>query len=346
MPERAAARPSTAGTTRAENRKRTTLNAAPRPPAPAATRVGVVPVLRRMLSRAVSRPSKAAESAPKQNRRRSSAPSKPSWDMRMGGWRERMVRPIAWAKRAGSVALRGVMVLAIAAGAVAVGRLIEAHVRRSEAFATKVLELQGNVRLDRDAVLSSAGLSIGKNVFAVSPEEAEAALLKNPWIASAQVTRRLPDSYALVVEERQAVALLSLDEPYLVAGDASVFKRWQPGDPEDLPMITGVEPGNFAGDRMYRTALLVNAVALLHDYRDAGLWRRAPIQEIHADNDDGLTLYIGEDATTVRLHRPPFRQKLTRLRRVLDQLAAKHVEPAYVYLDNVRREDRVTVRLR
>ena len=347
MAERATARPSTVPTPRNSNRRRTTSGV----PSSAtgnvsAPRVRIRAVLRRMLTRAMERRAATAETAPRANRRRVSAPSPVKLSERVSGWRTHLERPLAVAKRAGVIASRVVMMAAVIAAVVAGGRLIEAHVRKSAAFATKVIELRGQTRLEQAAVLSAAGLAIGKNVFDVSPEEAENALRKHPWIAAAQVTRRLPDSYFVEIEERQAVAILTLPEPYLVAGDASVFKRWEPGDPDELPLITGADAVTFANDRVYRTTLLVSAVALLHDYRDAGLWRRAPIQEIHVEADEGLTLYVGDDATAVKLDRAPFRKKLSRLRRVLDQLESKHVEPAYVYLDNVHRQDRVTVRLR
>lgn len=347
MAERTTARRSTVGTTRGENRRRTSSAAEVRASTvPTSTRVGAFAVMRRMFQRARQSRQAVHDTGPRSNRKRVSAPERPGIRQRLSGLQVDFARPVGVAKRVGAMAAKGFLVVAIAAAVVAVGRLVEAHVRKSDAFATKTIDVQGNSRLDRETILTVASLAIGKNTFAVSPEEAEAALLKNPWIASAHVVRRLPDSYSISVEERQAVAILTLGEPYLVAGDASVFKRWEVGDPDELPLITGVEPSDFADDVAYRTSLLVNSVALLHDYRDAGLWRRAPIQEIHMENDEGLTLYIGDDATAVKLHRPPFRAKLSRLRRVLDRLEAKDAEPAYVYLDNVRREDRVTVRLR
>jgi hypothetical protein len=48
----------------------------------------------------------------------------------------------------------------------------------------------------------------------------------------------------------------------------------------------------------------------------------------------------------VRLGQGPYRGKIERLRRVLDELGARHTRPLYVYLDNLRRPDRVTVRVR
>ena len=47
-----------------------------------------------------------------------------------------------------------------------------------------------------------------------------------------------------------------------------------------------------------------------------------------------------------RLGKAPFRDKLGRFRDVLARLARRRAEAAYVYLDNERRPDRVTVRLR
>jgi cell division protein FtsQ len=239
------------------------------------------------------------------------------------------------------------LVVSVVAGAFAVGELVQRHLRTSPAFAAETLELRGNDRLDRTEVLKASGLEKGQNVFKVGPEDAEARLERHSWIAEASVTRRLPDTFELEIRERQASALLSIDgSMYLVSQDGTVFKRLGQGDPVDLPVITGIDRKRFVQDRKWRTSILLEIVALLHDYRGAGLWRREPIGEIHVEPDDGLVLYIGQDATLVRLGRGPFRRKLRKLRKVLDRLEQKEARPAYVYLDNVRRPDRVTVKLR
>jgi cell division protein FtsQ len=240
---------------------------------------------------------------------------------------------------------RGVTLVAVAAGAVATGRLVERYVRSAQTFATKHLEVDGNRRLSTEGVLQAAGLALGRNVFEVSPEQAEARLLREPWIVEADVSRRLPGSYRVVIRERTAAAVLVLDQIFLVGDDGSLFKLLEAGDPRDLPVVTGVDRARFASDPGFRSELLLNVVALMHDYRDAGLWRREPIAEIHAEDDGGFALYVGDDPAHVRLGRPPFRSKLHRLRGVFDQLDGEKNRPAYVYLDNQRRPDRVTVRL-
>lgn len=297
----------------------------------------------------------ATQSVPRRgNRRRGRAaaapeePKKPRiplrtrlqlWGVSMRSALLRVKRPLVWTFRA-------IVVLGTTAGAVATGRLVERYVRTADAFATRAVEIGGNSRLSEHDLLDAAGLALGQNIFDVSPEDAEARLLAQPWIAEAHVQRRLPGTYRVDVRERSAAALLVLDRIFLVGDDGTLFKPLEPGDPTDLPVVTGIDPERFAADAAHRQALLVNVVALMHDYRDAGLWRREPIAEIHMEPDEGLVLYVGDDAALVRVGKPPFRQKLHRLRGVLDQLGSDKARPAYVYLDNQRRPDRVTVRLR
>jgi cell division protein FtsQ len=252
---------------------------------------------------------------------------------------ERCKKPLSWLAR-------GLVLLAVTAGAVAGGRLLEQHVRSAKAFATQQIEVAGATRLSRAEVLATAGLSLGQNVFEVSPEQAREKLSLHPWIAEATVTRRLPGTYRIQIREQQPAALLQLEALYLVSEEGTVFKQLAAEDSSDLPVITGVDPRQFRADVAFRTSLLVNAIALLHDYRDAGLWKREPIAEIHAEGEDAFSMYVGKDAMLVRLGERPFRKKLRRLRGILDELRDDAGRPAYVYLDNVRRPDRVAVRLR
>ena len=137
-----------------------------------------------------------------------------------------------------------------------------------------------------------------------------------------------------------------MDGLYLVSDDGSVFKRIDESDVVDLPVVSGVDRVRFVRDMQYRSGMLTRIVALMHDYRGAGLWRREPISEIHVERDDGISLYVGDDNMWIRLGRGPYRAKLLRLRRVLARLKRQEARAEYVHLDNVRRPDRVTVRLR
>ncbi|GAB4197141.1 MAG: hypothetical protein OHK0013_04990 [Sandaracinaceae bacterium] len=244
------------------------------------------------------------------------------------------------------VAMRVLIATALLAASVTVYRFAERHARTSPEFAIESLEIQGLSRVPRAELEQTMGLAVGDNVFSRSPDEVRAALERHPWIASARVRRRLPRTFQIEVRERVPTLRLVLESSYLVDEEGTVFKVAEAGDPADLPVMTGVDGARFRSDRSYRTELLTSAVALLREWESASLARREPIAELHVEPDEGLTVFVGDDGTEVRLGRGPYRAKLARLRRVLDELGRRRSRPLYVYLDNVRRPDRVTVRVR
>jgi len=150
------------------------------------------------------------------NRRRSSqvtaseqpAP-KPSWRTRLIFERERLLQ--YYARVATPLAHLGrlTVLIAVGAGALAAGRLVEQHVRRAKSFATTQIELVGTQRLARDQVLAVTGLQIGQNVFEVSPEQAEERLLAHPFIAEASVWSIQPDPASLPLRASRPTAMRS-----------------------------------------------------------------------------------------------------------------------------------------
>ncbi len=259
--------------------------------------------------------------------------------------REKLAARGFLSKRALEEGGRWLVVGACAAGSVGLARLVETHVRKSPAFATKVLTVEGGSHLDRAAILAAAGLREGQNVFELSPSDVEARLAAHPWIAEADVERRLPATYRISIREQKPVAVLALDELYFVADDGTVFKRVADGDPVDLPVVTGIEKERFLGDRTYRASVMLEVVALLHLYASMGLDRGHPIEEVHVESAGAVVLHVGERAVEVRLGEAPFRQKLSRLRQVYARLEREHLSATHLFLDNESRSDRVTVRL-
>ena len=219
-------------------------------------------------------------------------------------------------------------------------------VRRSALFSVRTVRVEGNHHLTAERIRALSGIALGQSVFEVSPAEAQARLEQSPWVAQADVERRLPNTFVVQLTEHRPVLLLSLDQPYLVADDGMVFKQAGVDDPVDLPVLTGVDRARFTAERAYRTSVIADALGLLGDYRGSGLSAAEPVDEVHVESTGGLSIYIGSDAMFVRLGRPPFLTKLRRLRTLLQHFASSDRRPAYVYLDSPSRPDRATVYLR
>lgn len=270
-----------------------------------------------------------------------------------------------------SIALRLLGLCALVGGILVFARFLQDHLKTAPAFAIDTIEITGVTRIERAELLETAGIDIGVNVFERSSEDVRARLLRHPWIVSAQVNRRLPSRFEIVVREREPVALLVVescglaaleapsgreqaddagcDEPsslYLVSDEAKMFKRLGGKDPVDLPVITGLTRPRLAREPELSQRVLAEAVGLMHEYQNSGLSGRLSLEEIHLEPNDAFSLYVGDDLTYVRLGVPPYGPKLGRMKQVFDKLESTSARAEYIYLDNEQRPDRVPVRLR
>jgi len=238
---------------------------------------------------------------------------------------------------AGAVSLA---VLAIASGYAGFRWLADGDVLRVGA-----IRFQGVSRASEAELLALLPVKVGDNILSADVAAAERALARHAWVKEAEVHRRFPPALEIRVVEREPRALVDLGGLYLVDREAQVFKRASPGDGLDLPLITGFARDDYVQRRGDLEPLLAGALALLDAYASDGLGEVAPLSEIHVDADEGLTLYVGEEGTQVRLGIGDLPQKLSRLHRVLASLRAAGKRPEVLHLDNRNHPTWVTVRL-
>jgi cell division protein FtsQ len=257
---------------------------------------------------------------------------------------------------------RGALVLMVLGLSVLIGTSLNHYMRTNAAFAIDTIDIEGTTRIERGELLEAAGVDLGTNIFAKSPDEIRHDLLAHDWVQTAEVTRRPPGKLQIRIVERQPVALLVVDacqglrseetecdegsSLHLVSDDGKVFKRFDSPDPVDLPVITGVDRERYGNEPEFARELLMTAVALIHAYQADDLSKRFPLGEIHVEQGQAFSLYVGEDLTLVRLGVSPYGAKLRRMKKVFEQLEHEHARAEYVYLDNEERPDRVAVRLR
>lgn len=282
---------------------------------------------------------------PPANRRRSTPP--PPRAARGSSPPSQLVRRVrGLLGRAAYVAVRVAVVTGVVAALVAVGLFVHHYVTSSEHFEVRDITLEGAARVGRDEILAAGGIAAGANVFEIDPAEAAAKIRALPWIRSATVRRRLPGEVSVKVQERTAAAVVELEGLYLVDAEGSIFKRLGENDPDDLPILTGLTRQAVVDHPEGAREAIQEALGLLAEYRDAGLEARAPASEVHRDGSTGWSIVLADDGTRVRLGSGPYRVKLGRLGRLLQELSRKRMSAEYIYLDNRVRQDRATVKLR
>ena len=111
-----------------------------------------------------------------------------------------------WSKLQGIPIVAGVFLLAGLVAAVAglcAGSIwLYGKATTSDFFATRHIDVAGNVRLSREMVLQYGGLKEGENSLAVSIAEVERKLRATPWVEEVSVKRLLPDRFVIKIKER------------------------------------------------------------------------------------------------------------------------------------------------
>jgi cell division protein FtsQ len=220
------------------------------------------------------------------------------------------------------------------------------HVLTSARFAITDIEVTGNDRRPADALVSESGLAVGTNVFAADLEAARERLLGDSWIAEATLARRLPGTVFIHVAERKPAALVALGDVWLATSDGVPFKRLDPDDPTEVPLVTGVTADMLADDRDGSLRRIRAAIDLAAEYDHGGLARKMPLEEVHAETDGGFTLVVGRSGTELILGAAPFRRKLDQAARVVAELEGRGAKADAIMLDNDARPERVVVRMR
>jgi cell division protein FtsQ len=79
-------------------------------------------------------------------------------------------------------------------------------------FRIEQVNVVGREQSDPKALLSAAGLQRGDPILAFDPEAARQRIESLPWVSSAAVERRLPDTVAITIIERKPIALWQHNE--------------------------------------------------------------------------------------------------------------------------------------
>lgn len=252
----------------------------------------------------------------------------------------------ATAKRTARVLGKLLVVAAIVGGAGWGTRALWVFATTSPRFAIETIEVTGYERAEEEELRGLLGIAPGENLFTADTGSARDRLLSHPWVREAQVERRFPQGIAVSVLERRPRALVDLGHLYLLDEKDEVFKRALPGDPADLPVITGVSREDWTERTREARERLRGAVELLDAVERRAALAELPAAEVHLDEAEGPTLYLGDGETAVKLGHDGFEAKLDRLERVLAELDRRGERAELLRLDNRTRPGWIAARLK
>lgn len=103
----------------------------------------------------------------------------------------------------------------------------------SPLFAVQKIAISGRNGIEEAALISGSGISVGDHLVAVDLAAVRASLMKMPWVASAQVERKWPNTVVVNVTEQRPAALLQVADSFLlVSSTGRILQSEQGADPE------------------------------------------------------------------------------------------------------------------
>ncbi len=187
----------------------------------------------------------------------------------------------------------------------------------AEYFATKQVEVHGNIRLSSEMVKDFANVHEGDNSLGISITKVEQSLLKTPWVKDVSVKRILPSRFVITVNERLPSFWIKQDDVLYYADEhGKVIAPVETGNFMSLPTLE-VESG-----AEYE---LKNLAKYLSDLKSGKLpVEFGAISAFRISQDKGLELYLDDREIRLCLALDSWNNNLQRLSITLGDLARRN----------------------
>ena len=252
--------------------------------------------------------------------------------------RRRLVRSIV------QLFLRLVLLAGIGIGIGFAGVCLVDFVQTAPVLSVRCIEINGLARATSLELRQLAKLQEGQNIFSIDLDKVTRDLEFHPWVKRAYVSRQVPDRIVIEIVEHQPVALVHLENLYLVDDEGEVFKRLQVGESIDLPVITGLDRDRFRQKPDQVEESILQALVLARSMESDPCLVKQTLGEVHVDELMGYTVVLDPGAISVRLGHQA-QQRLGKLCQVIQELQRRNLSARSILLDHADRPHRATIKL-
>jgi cell division protein FtsQ len=188
---------------------------------------------------------------------------------------------------------------------------------------------------------------MGGNLFRTDTDAVERRLETLPWIADADVSRRLPNRLLIEVLEEEPAIMVSLGGLYLADARGRVFKRANTatGEGEGLVVVTGLGRDDYLADPASAQVVIASALELAKGYH--AISGRPALGEVNVDQNRGFSLVVAETGARIHCGLGSLAELDKRLHRFDAAWAAlspeERANARNFHIDNETREDSVTI---
>jgi len=196
------------------------------------------------------------------------------------------------------------------------------------------VRIMGCMNIVESELLDLAKVDFRSNLVNLDLREMSRRLAQHPWVERANVRRDFPGKAVIIeVQERVPRALILLDELYLMDRNGEIFKKADPKEKLDFPILTGLHLPEWKQKEPRTVELLQHALEFLDQMEGRKIFTLQEVSEIHLSKRHGLTLYTLTGGVPVRMGWGEYADKLNRLEKVLPDLRNRLKNVEYLALN-------------
>jgi cell division protein FtsQ len=197
---------------------------------------------------------------------------------------------------------KGILSLTVLASLTILGYTLFQYFRQSASIPLGEIKIIGSQHAGESELLQLAGIDFTTSLMNLDLKEVSQRLRRHPWVEKAQVKRDWSRKALIIeVQERTPRALLLLDELYLVDRNGEVFKKADPKDRLDFPVLTGLRKEEIQNRDDRARELIRQALQLLSLLEERRVFTLGEVSEIHLNSQRGLTVYTLKGGIPIRM---------------------------------------------
>lgn len=173
---------------------------------------------------------------------------------------------------------------------------------QSSFFRVTDIKVSGLKQLKKDQVISLSGLAPGVNIFRSDLRQAQSKISLNPLVEEVQVTRKLPRTISVNIQERKPLAVIPDKGSFIIVGnDGFVLSMAKNFSTINLPILTGIKitnatPGKIISDEKIQIALKYLQIMSLNLRAAVSEINLSDINNIRIYTIDGVEVRFGDDS--------------------------------------------------
>ena len=179
------------------------------------------------------------------------------------------------------------------------------------------VEIRGVDKDMKNELLQMCGLTVEQGLLSLKLEALKNRMEKHPWVRTATVERRFPDTLIVEVQKEEPVMLVLLDQFFYMNSQGRLFKPVSQDEEMDFPILTGLsktDPGQK--EKLDQTAHVLNVLKAQKDR-----WSLQNLSEIHLNKNGGISLYFNHIRAAIRISQHNLARNMEELKQVAKHLS-------------------------